>query len=94
MTQPYRAWDGPMQLEILKRISVPVIKYINWYCEYGIHLPDDLKSNPGEYTQRLRIIQNALEMISGKKEVKTEEDSENFDKGIDYFFMYFKELFK
>lgn len=91
MGGPQVPWEGTTQSGLLKKIAPDITEYCEWYCENGYHLPDEFKTDPSSWTQIVREIGEAFELIM-LEDALTEDEEKKVDKGVDYFYKYFKEL--
>jgi len=94
MGQPQKPWDGKRERQILWDLSDDVIEYVDWYCENGVHLPEDFARDPSGWSQVLRYIQSVFIFIQDESFTLNKEEDEAYQKGLEYFYKYFKELWK
>lgn len=85
-------WKGITPEAYLKRIAPQIIKYCDWYCENGLHLPKGFEADPGAWTTVVREIQLALTMVVN--DVNPEDDLMKGLKmrGVQNFYKYLPEL--
>lgn len=48
---------------IVSRVADKVDRFVDLYCEYGFYVPEDLATDPGEWTNILRKIQEAFRLF-------------------------------
>ncbi len=94
MGAPQTSWRGPTPEDILKRIAIPVLKYTEWYCENGFHLPLEFEKDPSVWTEILRSIERAFKMVVEGRMPTNEKEDAIRAQGLNYFYKYFSELWK
>lgn len=92
-TIPYQ---GITEDEFLFRIANDVIAYCEWYAEDGMYLPPEFSKDPAAWTQILRDIQAAMELIvqGADKNMLEGHNAELLYNGIEKFYQYIKYLWK
>ena len=84
-------WTGLTTAGFLLRIAPDVIDYVEWYAQNGFYLPKEFNNDPSSWTQILRDIQIAFELL-GKK--KTAKEVELMHNGLGKYYKYSRYLWR
>ncbi len=89
-------YTGIDEMGFLYSIADDVIFYTNWYAENGISLPLEYQKDPAAWTQKLRDVQAAFEIVKRMvlPEELTPEDKKLFEDGIECFYTNLKHFWK
>lgn len=88
-------WRYATSIDDIIEILKPYINdYVDWYAERGLYLPEEFKSDPAAWTNKLRKIQRAFDLVEKKEYKDNVKLKEEVDEGLQLFGKYFLELWK
>lgn len=95
MGGPQLSYTGPTQFEVIREIAPFIIVYVDWYSENGYFLPEEYAKDPAGWSQILRDIQAAMNLlVDGADENMLEGPSrELLYDGIEKYYKYSRYLF-
>ncbi len=96
MAREPELWTGKKQIDFLLFIADDVIEYCDWYADNGIYLPGQYISDPGQWTQILRNIQAAFELLKVSQTLQQTDPSsiDLLGRGLEQYYLYSEHLWR